>query len=167
MIPVPTRRPANVFRRRSLSVWPGRDATLTEPDERWRGHRVRVVDGSSVSMPDTPQLQRIFPQPATQAKGCGFPVARLLAVFCWHTGAWLEVRVDSLHVSELTLLRRVLDTFRSGDVVLADRLFGNYVEMALFQARGVQAVCRVNRARRIDLREGRRLGKHDRLMTWT
>ena len=139
---------------------------LEEPDRRWRGHRVRVVDGSSVSMPDTPDLQRVFPQPTTQAKGCGFPVARLLAVFCWNTGAWLELVVDSLKVGELTLLRRILDVFKPGDVVLGDRLYGNYADLALLQARGVHAVCRVNRARRIDLRAGRRLGRHDRLMTW-
>lgn len=139
---------------------------LEEPDRRWRGHRVRVVDGSGISMPDTPSLQRVFPQPATQAKGCGFPVARLLAVFCWNTGAWLELAVDSLHVGELALLRRVLHTFQSNDVVLGDRLYGNYTDLALLQARGVHAACRVNRARRIDLRGGRRLGRHDRLMTW-
>jgi hypothetical protein len=139
---------------------------LEAPQRRWRGHRVRVVDGSSVSMPDTPRLQGVFPQPATQAPGCGFPVARLLAVFCWNTGACLELLVDALRVGEVALLRRVLHTFKANDLVLADRLYGNYTELALLQARGVQAVCRVNRARRIDLREGRRLGKHDRLMTW-
>jgi hypothetical protein len=157
------RLPLALFERLARSL----SQRLVEPDERWCGHRVRVVDGSSVSMPDTPNLQRVFPQPVTQARGCGFPVARLLAVFCWHSGAWLELLVDSLHVGETTLLRRVLNVFEPGDLVLADRLFGNYVELALLQARGVQAVCRVNRARRIDLREGKRLGKHDRLMTWT
>jgi len=139
---------------------------LDEPDRRWRGHRVRVVDGSSVSMPDTPELQAVFPQPASQAPGCGFPVARLLAVFCWHTGAWLELVADTLHVGELTLLRRVLELFGPDDVVLADRLYGNYTELALLQARAVHAVCRVNRARRIDLRRGGRLGRHDRKMVW-
>jgi hypothetical protein len=139
---------------------------LAEPDRRWHGHRVRVVDGSSVSMPDTPELQAVFPQPTTQAKGCGFPVARLLAVFCWHTGAWLELLVDSLHVGEATLFRRVLDRFAPNDLVLADRLYGNYRELALLQARGVHAVCRVNRARHIDLRAGTRLGRHDRRMVW-
>jgi hypothetical protein len=144
----------------------GLSQRLAEPDQRWRGHRVRVVDGSSVSMPDTPDLQRAFPQPTTQAKGCGFPVARLLAVFCWNTGAWLELAVDALQVGELTLLRRLLYAFQPGDVMLGDRLYGNYTDLALLQARGVHAVCRVNRARRIDLRAGRRLGRHDRLVTW-
>jgi len=139
---------------------------LAEPDHRWHGHRVRVVDGSSVSMPDTPELQAVFPQPDSQAPGCGFPVARLLAVFCWCSGALLELLVDGLHVSELGLFRRLLAYFEPQDVVLADRLYGNYAELAALQARGVHAVCRVNRARRIDLRVGTRLGPHDRLMVW-
>jgi len=139
---------------------------LAEPDRRWRGHRVRVVDGTGVSMPDTPELQAVFPQPATQAPGCGFPVARLLAVFCWCSGALLELLVDDLHVGELTLFRRLLAAFEPQDVVLADRLYGNYAELAELQSRGVHAVCRVNRARRVDLRQGTRLGPHDRRMVW-
>jgi hypothetical protein len=144
----------------------GLSQELAEPDRRWHGHRVRVVDGSSVSMPDTPELQAVFPQPASQAPGCGFPVARLLAVFCWCSGALLELLVDGLHVGELTLFRRLLACFEPQDVVLADRLYGNYAELALLQASGAHAVCRVNRARRVDLRQGTRLGQHDRLMVW-
>ncbi len=41
--------------------------------ERWLGHRVFHVDGSSFSMPDTPQLQAHFGQPGAQKPGCGFP----------------------------------------------------------------------------------------------
>src|SRR5438874_13570349 len=48
---------------------------------RWRGHRTWTLDGSSYSMPDTPELQAHFGQPSAQAKGCGFPVAHLLALF--------------------------------------------------------------------------------------
>lgn len=140
---------------------------LAEPDHRWHGHRVRVVDGTGVSMPDTPELQAVFPQPSSQAPGCGFPVARLLAVFCWCSGALLELVVDTLHVGELTLFRRLLECFAPHDVVLADRLYGNYAELALFQVRRVHGVCRVNRARRVDLRQGTRLGKHDRQLVWT
>jgi IS4 transposase len=139
---------------------------LDQPDRRWHGHRVRVVDGSSVSMPDTPELQEVFPQPSSQAPGCGFPVARLLAIFCWHTGACLELVNDALGIGELTLLQRVLDFFGPGDLLLADRLYGNYAEVARLRARGAQVVARVNRARHLDLRKGRRLGKHDRQMVW-
>ena len=41
----------------------------------WCGRNVKVVDGTGVSMPDTPQNQKAWPQPSNQKPGCGFPVA--------------------------------------------------------------------------------------------
>jgi len=58
---------------------------------RWRGHRTFHVDGSSFSMPDTPELQREFGQPGNQRPGCGFPVAHLLTLFHAGTGFLLKV----------------------------------------------------------------------------
>jgi len=133
---------------------------------RWRGHRVWVVDGSGVSMPDTPDLQNAFPQPVSQKPGCGFPVANLVGLFCWSTGALVHLAIDSRHVGELNLFRRLFQWLQPNDVVVGDRLYGNYYEMAALSARGVHAVCRINRARRVDFRRGRRLGKGDRLVTW-
>jgi len=59
------------------------DATL------WHGHRTWSIDGSSFSMSDTPELQAHFGQPSAQAKGCGFPVAHILALFDAATGLLL------------------------------------------------------------------------------
>src|SRR5215218_9598176 len=53
----------------------------------WRGRRVKVADGTTVSMPDTRANQRAYPQPNNQKPGLGFPVARVVAVFCLATGA--------------------------------------------------------------------------------
>ena len=52
----------------------------------WHGHRVWVIDGSSCSMPDTPELHQAFGQPSGQATGCGFPVAHLMTLFHVGTG---------------------------------------------------------------------------------
>ena len=46
----------------------------------WHGHRTFLIDGSSFSMPDTPELQAAFGQPGRQLRGCGFPVAHWLAM---------------------------------------------------------------------------------------
>ncbi len=134
--------------------------------ERWRSHRVWVVDGSGVSMPDTPELQNAFPQPASQKPGCGFPVAHLVGLFCWSSGALVHLAIDSRRVGELNLFRRLYQWLQADDVVVGDRLYGNYYELAALSSRGVHAVCRVNRARKVDFRRGRRLGKGDRLVTW-
>lgn len=153
------------------------EATLREATERivalagapalWRGRRTRIVDGSSVSMPDEPELQEAFPQPPGQKKGCGFPVMRVLAVFCWGTGALLDICMGSLHDAERTLFRRILDHFGPGDVAVADRGFCSYVDIARLAARGCDVVFRLHQRRPSDFRQGRRLGPEDCLITWT
>ena len=68
---------------------------------RWHGHRTWLLDGSSCSMPDTPALQKHFGQPGGQRKGCGFPVAHLLALFDAASGRLLDVRVAPLRTHDL------------------------------------------------------------------
>jgi hypothetical protein len=60
---------------------------------RWKGQRVLVVDGSTVTMPDTPENQAKYPQQASQRLGCGLPIARIVAVFSRATGAVLDAAI--------------------------------------------------------------------------
>jgi len=143
----------------------GRVRELVREEHRWRGRRVWVFDGSSASMPDTPALQKVFPQPSAQKPGCGFPIAQFVALFCWSTGAILDMAIDSLRPHELTLFRRMWQHFQPGDVVLADRAYGAYVDMARLLQRGVYCVFRLHHRRRVDGRRGVRLGRGDRLVT--
>jgi Transposase DDE domain len=134
----------------------------------WHGRRVRLVDGSSCSMPDTPDLQEAFGQPDGQKSGCGFPVARIVAMFCWATGAVLDVVIGAYRSSELTLVHPLWDHLKRGDIVLADRFYCTYVILAELLAHGCEAVFRLHggRSRTMDFRQGRCLGRQDRLMTW-
>jgi hypothetical protein len=134
----------------------------------WHHRQVRVVDGSSCSMPDTPQLQEHFGQPDGQKSGCGFPVARLVAMFCWASGAVLDVAIGAYRSSELTLVPALWEQLTRGDIVLADRFYCTYVIVAELLARGCDAVFRLHggRSRTVDFRQGKRLGRQDRLMTW-
>jgi hypothetical protein len=132
----------------------------------WCGRRVTVVDGSSVTAPDTSDLQRRYPQPAGQMPGCGFPVVRLVALFCWASGALLELLADSLRVGELAMFRRIYDHLSGGTVVLGDRYYGSYYDLTLLAQRGLDAVFRLHQRRQTDLRRGRRLGRRDHLLTW-
>jgi hypothetical protein len=133
----------------------------------WLGRRVWVVDGSSASMPDEPELQEKFPQPSQQAPGCGFPVAQFVALFCWTTGAIVDVAIDSLKPHELTLFRTLWHHFKPGDVVVADRAYCAYVDLARLLERGVYCVFRLHQRRSADFRTGKHLGYDDRLVTWT
>jgi hypothetical protein len=131
---------------------------------RWCGRRVKIIDGSSVSMPDEPGLQQRYPQPPGQAPGCGFPVAYLTVMFCWGTGAVVDWRMGPQ--GELTMFRAMADSLPPGEVALADRLYGSYVDLARLQERGVHVVVRLHQRRNHDFRQGTRLGPNDRLVTW-
>lgn len=136
---------------------------------RWCNRRVWVVDGSSCSMPDTPSLQKAFGQPDGQKKGCGFPVAKLVAMFCWATGAVLDVAVGPYRSNELSLWRRLWDQLTAGDVVLGDRFYGAYADLAQLRDRDCDGVFRLRgaRMRTLDFRKGKKLGKEDRLFVWS
>jgi hypothetical protein len=126
-----------------------------------------MIDGSSVSMPDTPELQASFPQVSNQAPGCGFPTARLEAIFCWGTGALIDWRMGSLSVSEAAMYRDMIDVFEPGDIALADRYYCAYTDIARLLGRGCDVVFRMHASRPADFRKGSRLGPDDRLVEWT
>jgi hypothetical protein len=137
-------------------------------DYLWHGRRVWLVDGSSCSMPDTPELQEAFGQPDGQHKGCGFPVARIVGLFCWATGTIADLVIGAYRSSELALWRQLWAHLQSGDIVLADRFYCTYAEVVQLLARGCDGVFRLHgaRSRTMDFRQGKRLGKNDRLVTW-
>jgi hypothetical protein len=142
-------------------------AAKVAPEQLWHGHRVHLVDGSSVAMPDTEENQAAYPQPAGQRPGCGFPVARLVGVFSLVTGALEQLAMGALSMGETTLLRTLWDSFEEGDIVVGDRYFGSYAHIALLLDRGVHGVYRLHQARSADFRNGTRLGRNDRRVQWT
>jgi len=141
------------------------EGAATEPDL-WLGRNVIVIDGSSVSMPDTPENQSSYPQPKAQKPGCGFPVARLLAAFSLATGVMTEIAWDALRVGERSLFRRILDRLKKGDVVLADRGFSGYADYWILMQKGIDCVMRNHQRRTRSLREVKRLGRGDRIVLW-
>jgi hypothetical protein len=135
-------------------------------EELWKGFRVKVIDGTAVSMPDTRKNQRAYPQSAEQKPGCGFPFMKIVGIFSLSTGVLLDYACGNKHQHELSLLHRLLDVFRKGDLVLADRGFNCYTLLALLWRKNVPVLMRLHHARSGDLRRGKRLGKHDRLIVW-
>jgi hypothetical protein len=135
----------------------------------FQGRPVKIIDGSTVSMPDTPENQAAYPQAKTQKPGVGFPIARLLVVFSLAVGTVLEAAIgpyQGKQTSELALLRLVIEQFQPGDIFLADRFFCSYWVIAALQARGVDVVVRLHQCRSADFRRGRRLGLRDHLVIW-
>jgi len=140
-----------------------------DPQWLWKRRRVYIYDGSSVSMADTPQNQRDYPQPDTQKPGLGFPLARIAAVFSLACGAVLDLgicRYAGKGQSELGMLRTLWNLFLPGDVMLADRLMCTWRDMVMLKQRGVDCVCRMTSHRQTDFRRGQRLGKGDHIVQW-
>jgi len=136
----------------------------------WQGRRVKLVDGSGISMPDTPQNQAHYPQPVSQAEGIGFPLARILVVICLSTGAVWDAamgRFEGQGSSELGLLRSLDAAFSAGDVMLADAYYCNYFLIATLQAAGVDVVFKQHGSRRTDFRRGRKQGSRDHRVSWS
>lgn len=136
------------------------------PSPRGCGRRVFVIDGSSVSMPDTPSLQKAFPQPSSQKRGCGFPIARLTAIFRHASGALLELAVDTMRVGELPMLRRLIEHFRPGDVIVADRAYHSHADFATWMRAGIDVVVRLQESRCPHLTPLRRLGPNEQIAVW-
>lgn len=132
----------------------------------WRGRRVRVIDGSSVSMPDTLENQERYPQPGTQKAGCGFPVMRVVAVFSLGAGVLLDLAKGTLKVSERTLFRQLWDIFEAGDIALADTGFCSYGDFYYLGLKGVDCVMPNHQARKVGLDVIKRFGKWERLLEW-
>jgi hypothetical protein len=135
----------------------------------WHGRRVRVVDGTTITMPDTAANQAAYPQLKELRPGCGFPIARVLVVFSLAVGTVLEAaisRYEGKQTGETSLFRRLHDMLDGGDVVVADRYFSGWFDIALLRQRGVDVVIRKHHSRATDFRRGARLGPDDHLVCW-
>lgn len=109
----------------------------------WFGHRVKLLDGTTFSLPDTEANQAVWPQPPTQKPTQGFPQLRLVALFCLATGVILERVVGTYRQGEPTLFRKLLDALKPGDIVVRDRAFAGYPLIAQLYERNVHTVTRL------------------------
>jgi hypothetical protein len=135
----------------------------------WRGRHVKLVDGTTASMTDTPQNQACFPQPGQQQAGAGFPLARLVGVISLSHGAVLEVAMGAYQgkgSGEHGLFRGLQESFVAGDVMLADGYFCSYFLIAQMQRRGVDVLFEQHGARITDFRCGKILGTRDHRVNW-
>lgn len=137
---------------------------------RWAGRTVKVVDGTTVSMPDTPANQQTFPQSCAQKAGVGFPLARMVVLFSLAVGTALDAALGPYRgkqTGELSLFRQLHDRLDPGDILLADRHYCSFWELALVRQRGGNVVTRLHQLRKADFRRGRRRGHYDHVVTWT
>jgi hypothetical protein len=148
----------------------GRRITTQTPELwRWRGRPIRLVDGTTVVLPDTPANQAAYPQPRSQKPGLGFPLCRIVGLLCLESGAVLNAaigRYQGKGGDEQTLLRSILDTLERGDLLIGDAFYATYFLLCTLRMRGIDAVFEQYgaRRRRTDFRCGQRLGPRDHLI---
>jgi hypothetical protein len=136
----------------------------------WNGRRVTLVDGTTVSMPDTLANQEVYPQSTSQGIGLGFPLVRLVALISLATGVVRDLALGPYagkETGETALFRTLWDGLESGEIVLGDRFFGSFFGIAGLSQRGVDVLFRMHQRRKYDFRKGRCLGVEDHVVTWT
>jgi hypothetical protein len=136
-------------------------------DELWLGRRVKIVDGTTASMPDTQENQEAWPQQRSQKPGCGFPLVKLIGLFGLGSGALLELAEGNMRQHERLLARELWSRLDAGDVVLADRGFCSYQDLSEIAGVEADAVMRLHQMRKVDFRKGERLGPNDQIVVWT
>jgi len=146
-------------------------ALEAQANDAWlfKGRPVRLIDGTTVSMPDTKKNQQVFPQNPAQKPGLGFPIARLVAIISLATGAVLDVAIGPYlgkQSGETALFRLLWDALVAGDIVLGDRYFSSFFGIAPLIHRGVDVVFRMHQCRKVDFRRGRRVGVLDHVVFW-
>lgn len=155
---------------RTLARYTGRLIAQRSPRSwHWRGRAVRLVDGTTVSMPDTTANQIAYPQSRTQKPGLGFPLCRMVGIVCLGSGALLNAALGRFRGKggdEQSLLRSMLDTLQRDDILLGDAYYASYFLLCSLRARGVDGVFEQYGARRrsTDFRRGQRLGTRDHLI---
>jgi hypothetical protein len=140
------------------------------PEWDFHGRQVKVVDGTTVSMPDTPANTAAFDKARNQHGAGPFPVARMVVLFGLATGAALEAVIGPCRgkkTGELSLFRSLHHTLAAGDLVLGDRFFCTFSDITRLLGRGIDCVFRLSSSRRADFRRGRRLGRGDHVVTWS
>jgi Transposase DDE domain len=177
--PIPTARTGAYCKARAKLPWTFlRRAACTlgaevedqaPPSWRWQGRRVVLVDGSSTQLPDTEANQAAYPQSSQQQAGLGFPMMRLVVLMAFATAVLVDAAegpCQGKESGETALLRSLLDSLRVGDVLVADRHYCSYWQMAMLRERGVDVAARLHQLRRCNFRGGERLGRGDTIQTW-
>lgn len=139
------------------------------PEWLWKGRSVKIVDGSTAELPDTPANQSEYPQNVVQKPGLGFPLLRFVVIFSLATGAIVECALGSCYgkkSGEPNLFRKLWEAFSAGDIVLGDCAYDSYRDLAQLVARGVDCVFGKMPSRCCDFRRGKRLGPDDHIVVW-
>jgi putative transposase len=160
--------PAMVLRQLALQV--GRRLEEAVPkDWLWQQRPTQLVDGTTVTLADTPENQKAFPQPTSQKPGLGFPMIRMVVLLSLATATIMGMAYgpcQGKETGETALLRQLLDDVADGTVLVADRYYCSYWLVAMALDGKLDVVFRLHQRRGYDFRTGDRLGRNDHVAIW-
>jgi hypothetical protein len=154
--------------RRLATQLGGRLEDRVPQDWLWQGRHVKLVDGSTSQLPDSPANRQAFPT-RRRRRLISYPLMRWVVLISLATACVLDFNCgpyQGKQTGELALSRPLLAGLRSGDVLLADRYFCTWFTLALALRQGVDVVARLHARRNQDFRVGQRYGRGERLMFW-
>jgi hypothetical protein len=149
------RLPLGVYHDLSSSVCETLFPQTRHADHLWIGHRTFLIDGSTFSMPDTPELKKVFGMPSGQKPGCGFPVAHLLVLFNAQTGLLLDAWASRYRAADLWQTPEAHLHLDEGDILLGDDSFSGYTHLALLSRAKLHGLFPAHHLRRVDFAKGR------------
>lgn len=135
----------------------------------WKNKSIKLIDGTTLSMPDTEENQLIYPQNPAQKPGIGFPIARIVTVISYITGAVMDIAIGPYAgegSSELALLRQIMHIFKPGDIAMGDKYYPTFFLMAELKSLGIDGIFPLHYARNSDFRRGERLGSKEHIVHW-
>jgi hypothetical protein len=124
-------------------------------DHLWRGHRTFLIDGSTFSLPDTPELRTAFGTPSGRKPGCGFPIAHLLVLFNAQTGLLLDAWASRYRTADLWQTPEAHLHLDEQDLLLGDDSFSGYAHLALLAQAKLHGLFPVHHVRLVDFTKGR------------
>lgn len=128
-----------------LFAWVSQQAQrLSEPWARWRGHRVVLLDGTCVSMPDTPSLHAAFGTQTGLHGTARYPLARLVALSLANTMTVISYAVGGYRMDETVLAEPLLKTLQTGDLLIADRHFAAAHYYVRYRRAGLEFLTRIH-----------------------
>ena len=135
----------------------------------WKGHRLVIVDGTTVLMPDTQVNQGRFPQQSNQKPGLGFPIARIVVLTSLGAGTIIDYVIGPYQgkgTGETSLFSQMFDSLNPGDLLMADRYYCTYAIITMLELKGVRVLFQNHAQRKPDFSCGQKLGTKDHLIEW-
>ncbi|MCK5835542.1 MAG: IS4 family transposase [Lentisphaeria bacterium] len=140
--------------------------TNLSDEQKWFDKHVKIVDGTCFQLADTPLIQAVWPQVKSQKMRCGSPTVEVQGLTCMATGLILDWEETSLSVHDSIACRPMFESLKKGDLLLADRAYGSYMNISLLGERGVEMVSRMTGARKFKVKNSTRIAKNDYLEVW-